>query len=333
VNFGATTLDENVVSMKLEYLQVPTYYNKTVPRKNQHDYGPLKGYLQGSQQWNDDTSCGPTSAGSCFWYFAKKYPQIYGDLIKEGGKELNQTELIDKLHDYTKTVERSPKVGGEGVSDGNMKKGLEDWIRNHGGCLTVEYVKREDFTFKKYKTELLECEDLLVSTDRHWMVGNSVNNTKNADGTYNVDFMDPWTGEYITVKMNKNGDFSVYGRPKDTMFVICPCPNVTVVPWTPMGMDTYGADGWSVSWDTSTVTPYTWYLIRVTMTDANGHKGINKILVYITPIVGGIVGGICIPINKLGLLAPYIGLASTTMIAAVATAFCVKRVRRRKEKQ
>jgi hypothetical protein len=45
------------------------------------------------------------------------------------------------------------------------------------------------------------------------------------------------------------------------------------------------------------------------------------------------VGGIVIPVDKFGLLAPYITLASTTIIAAVATAVCIKCVKRRKEKQ
>jgi uncharacterized protein YqgV (UPF0045/DUF77 family) len=45
------------------------------------------------------------------------------------------------------------------------------------------------------------------------------------------------------------------------------------------------------------------------------------------------VGGILIPIDKFGLLAPYIGLASTILVATVATAVCSKRVKRRKEKQ
>lgn len=45
------------------------------------------------------------------------------------------------------------------------------------------------------------------------------------------------------------------------------------------------------------------------------------------------VGGVAVPIDKLALLAPYIGLASTAMIGAVATAIYVKRVKRRKEKQ
>jgi hypothetical protein len=45
------------------------------------------------------------------------------------------------------------------------------------------------------------------------------------------------------------------------------------------------------------------------------------------------VGGILIPVDKLGLLAPYIGLTSTIVVAAAATAIYVKRVGRRKEKR
>jgi len=45
------------------------------------------------------------------------------------------------------------------------------------------------------------------------------------------------------------------------------------------------------------------------------------------------VGGVVIPTDKFGLLAPYIGLASTTLVAAAATAIYVKRVKHRKEKR
>ncbi|MCJ7424580.1 hypothetical protein MUP01_09990 [Candidatus Bathyarchaeota archaeon] len=46
-----------------------------------------------------------------------------------------------------------------------------------------------------------------------------------------------------------------------------------------------------------------------------------------------VVGGIVVPVDKFGLLAPYIGLASTAMIGVIATAVYVKRAKRRKEKQ
>jgi len=45
------------------------------------------------------------------------------------------------------------------------------------------------------------------------------------------------------------------------------------------------------------------------------------------------VGGVWVPVDKFGLLAPYIGLASTILVATAATAIYVKRVKRRKEKQ
>jgi len=44
-------------------------------------------------------------------------------------------------------------------------------------------------------------------------------------------------------------------------------------------------------------------------------------------------GGVLTPTDNLGLLAPYIGLTSTILVATVATAICIKRVKRRKEKQ
>jgi len=46
-----------------------------------------------------------------------------------------------------------------------------------------------------------------------------------------------------------------------------------------------------------------------------------------------VVGGIVVPVNKFGLLAPYIGLASTILVATVATTIYVKRVKRKEEKQ
>jgi len=45
------------------------------------------------------------------------------------------------------------------------------------------------------------------------------------------------------------------------------------------------------------------------------------------------VGGIQFPVDKFGLLAPYIAYASTILVATAATAIYVKRVNRRKEKQ
>jgi hypothetical protein len=45
------------------------------------------------------------------------------------------------------------------------------------------------------------------------------------------------------------------------------------------------------------------------------------------------VGGVLVSVDKLGLLAPYIGVASTILVATAATAIYVRRVKRRKEKR
>jgi len=45
------------------------------------------------------------------------------------------------------------------------------------------------------------------------------------------------------------------------------------------------------------------------------------------------VGGVWVPVDKLALLAPYIALASTIIVATAATAIYVKHAKRRKKKQ
>jgi hypothetical protein len=82
-------------------------------------------------------------------------------------------------------------------------------------------------------------------------------------------------------------------------------------------------------WDTEGV-PYDYYWIS-----AEASTGSGKIDYLIAPIwIGSApVGGIVVPVDKLALLAPYIGLASTIVVATVATAIYTKRVKRRKEKQ
>jgi len=50
-------------------------------------------------------------------------------------------------------------------------------------------------------------------------------------------------------------------------------------------------------------------------------------------LVAGGVGGTVVSVDKLGLLAPYVGLVSTIIVATVATAICVKRRREKNENE
>jgi hypothetical protein len=66
--------------------------------------------------------------------------------------------------------------------------------------------------------------------------------------------------------------------------------------------------------------------------DNNGYYDAGDMVNYLG-VRAPPVGGIWASVDKLGLLAPYIGLASTILVATVATSICAKRVNRKKEKQ
>jgi hypothetical protein len=68
------------------------------------------------------------------------------------------------------------------------------------------------------------------------------------------------------------------------------------------------------------------YGFRLELNDSIVELYASCIAVY-TP-----VGGTVVPVDKFGLLAPYIGLVSTVFVATVVTATCVKHVKQRKVK-
>lgn len=85
---------------------------------------------------------------------------------------------------------------------------------------------------------------------------------------------------------------------------------------------------------TAEIFMYKWFpYIYVRRIFAVGMDALGYYLVldhYWEPYSSGAVGGVWVPVDKLSLLAPYIALASTIL---VATAIYVKRVKRKKEKQ
>jgi len=120
--------------------------------------------------------------------------------------------------------------------------------------------------------------------------------------------------------------------------------------------NTEGADvSVSISMDglpTGYTTPHTFtgltgpHTFTVPSTDAKGHPfkqwSTGSTSTTITVSSGGTytayyekkaVGGILIPVDKFGLLAPYFSLASTIIVATIAIAASAKRVKRREEKQ
>jgi len=85
--------------------------------------------------------------------------------------------------------------------------------------------------------------------------------------------------------------------------------------------------------------PSTGYYLRYWELDGSNGGVANPIMVTMTTnhtlraVFSSGVGGAVVSIDKLGLLAPYFGLASAIIVATLAAAIYVKRVKRRKEKQ
>ncbi|MEM2249310.1 MAG: hypothetical protein QXP16_01270 [Candidatus Bathyarchaeia archaeon] len=95
--------------------------------------------------------------------------------------------------------------------------------------------------------------------------------------------------------------------------------SVTAIPDTNYVFDHWELDG--AFYGTSNPT-------TVTM---NANHNLYAVFVYSPPPPG--VGGYFIPVDKIGLLAPYIGLALTILIALTATIVYVKRFKNKKQKQ
>jgi hypothetical protein len=110
--------------------------------------------------------------------------------------------------------------------------------------------------------------------------------------------------------------------------------NLSTVPYTGTIITTYtlNPDGGSQSFNLDCDLECGHVYFHYTMLNTTDHVISEQYGDHeIAPCEG--VGGVMVPIDKLGLLAPYIGLASTILIATATTAIYVKRVKRRKEKQ
>ncbi len=121
--------------------------------------------------------------------------------------------------------------------------------------------------------------------------------------------------------------------------------NTSTLSWSP-GAVTAGWHGWWFRWgtewfqftftgiDTALIDNYVTVEFYLHVTNhAGGEAGLDGLIDVIINQDAPPVGGIWVPVDKFGLLAPYIGVASTILVATAATAIYVKRVKRRKEKR
>jgi hypothetical protein len=157
-----------------------------------------------------------------------------------------------------------------------------------------------------------------------------------SSGTFQVT-PDPcrcYRGDILTLYVHD--EVKTYNPAVLSVKFIFPSPN----PWSPTVTQTFVIDYvgpptpiFGSAQPTPIVTYPGTYKYTVELHDAKG--GLGNIVASKDPTLQVLapVGGFVIPVDKLGLLAPYIGLASTITVATAVVAVCIKRVRRRKEKQ
>ena len=174
----------------------------------------------------------------------------------------------------------------------------------------------------------------------------------NNDGTYDQNTASPiinhtWTDDFAgTVGLRVKDDAGLTDTDTASVTVQNVAPTVnsgpdqtvkagTVVSFSGSFTDPGSSDTHTIFWDfgdgtntTGTLTPTHAYedtgnyTVTLRVTDDDGGIGIDTLKITVHAPAG--VGGIWVPVDKLGLLAPYIALAITIIVATVATATLVK---------
>ena len=309
VTLSVETLDEDVVYVKYLYTSGKTYYEKGVERINQleqcHD-------VNGKNL--SEVCCAPTAAASCLKYWADHgYPNIMKDPVT--GNPITVEELVEKLAKLMKTdtdhkngTRQSDFIHGiqkyldsVGYGRGNPN-GLKVSVEINGyGDPPMDEKKGNECTFKRYKNELeANREDVLWGIVWNWddknktwknghvIVGNSVNNTplpdSDGDGLkeHEVDFMDPWGGKIIKVKMNEDGTFidPNVGWVYPTVMVTVSEKKPKYLGWTVIANVTNPENGWAAEWNTENLENGV-YFLKAVMVDANGNMGEDTIVVHV----------------------------------------------------
>jgi cell wall-associated NlpC family hydrolase len=148
---------------------------------------------------------------------------------------------------------------------------------------------------------------------KQWSTGSTSTTITVSSGTYTA-YYQAVTYYSLTISTSTGG--TTNPSPGTYSYQAGTVVTVTAIPDANYKLDHWELDGNNIG----SANP-----ISITM---NTNHNLHAVFIY-SPGVGGIV----IPVDKLALLTPYIGLASTIVVAAVATVIYVKRVKHRKEKQ
>jgi hypothetical protein len=161
-----------------------------IEKLNQHRSSALYG----------DQYCVPTSAAACLAWFAEKDRKKYGSLIPDA----NGNGQIDQFDKYGVALVLGSNymfTDQDGTTARDFIKGLEEYIEEHGlgGKFTVTPIWNP--SYQRVKDEFKKGQDVLVGIRDggvgHFVVLRGMNENPNPDGSYDVSFMNPWTGNFI----------------------------------------------------------------------------------------------------------------------------------------
>ncbi|MBI4337680.1 MAG: right-handed parallel beta-helix repeat-containing protein [Chloroflexi bacterium] len=210
-------------------------------------YDFVKEGLELLDQHNDpawgDNWCGPTSAGISLGWFAERG---YSELVPD----TNGNRVVDEAEKYAVIDALGGLMGTDpdaGTADDDLVNGIRAYLDSVGlgNSLTVKVYDTElgttDPTAADYRSELEAGEDVLVGLGYaagggHWLVGRSVSNTANDDGSTNVSFVDPGTGQVYHTTMNADGSFEYNGETVSFDIMVAVSPIKTGVPFTLEGL-------------------------------------------------------------------------------------------------
>ncbi|MBI2843725.1 MAG: hypothetical protein HYX78_10030 [Armatimonadetes bacterium] len=249
---------------------------------------------------NGTKACDPTAQASIFW--SQKSVQ---DKYKSDPRCANATDKEACAKGLlVKDIAAKKKTDSGGTGSGNSKSGTKSMIKrldltgwqfySFGQC---DYKKLKKEASKKGAKGVLVHVAWPGKSLGHAMALKSISDKKKKKGNktvYEVTFTDPASGTDITVDMNENGTFeyppgsgkTVYIRSGGT-YVDLNAPgsprleSAGTTDWVPIGTDDNPADGFSINWDTTSLTPGL-YWIRATSEDADGHTWTEDVEVAVS---------------------------------------------------
>lgn len=248
------------------FLQALFPSGKGLPKLDQHVVGAtLSGDLDDDDK-KGDMSCAPTAAGSSLaWFAAGEFPQLLPtgktqeDLVKDLGARAGTDDNGTAPADLIKAIDEVIAAAG-----------LKDELKAHSW-------KQDATSLDDIETEYAKGQDVLLGL--YWKTGGAhrvavEGMTRRADGSATITIMDPWTGSYETIEVDKDGNAKQGDAELDIRRMIHVSPvkpaetkvgTATATPATGPGEGSRA----TITWDTTGVEPGD-YVLHVTGTDTDG---------------------------------------------------------------